>query len=122
MASYTAANFKTILNDASIDEDDVEMLVNVAVGTLNLLGAATISNMSSKTISLTSKQFGAVVFATRQIYHGVWKKQPSTSIGGWSISEMDVLANPTLSALLEKFAARLSSIAFKVAEDDSGIT
>lgn len=126
MVSYDADDFQDVLNDASISDETMERLVDVAIDTLNVLGAETITNMNggapgAKTVTLTSKQHGAVIFALRQIYLGVWKKPTATTTLGQSISVSDVLANPTIVALLEKMAHRLSEVAFVVAEDTSGI-
>jgi hypothetical protein len=126
MTSYNAANFSGVLNDSSISAENMENLVNVAINVLNMFGAATIPNMNSgaagsKTVSLTSKQAGAVFLAVRMIYRGFWIGPKATGIAGMSLTEADVLANPTIVETIKLAAARLSSIAFKVAEDTSGI-
>lgn len=126
MAVYTAASFSGPLNDSSISAENMENIVNVAINVLNMFGAATITNMNggapgAKAVTLTSKQAGGVFLAVRQIYDGMWKPRGATSTRGDSISVVDVLANPTVVALLEKIAHRLSEVAFVVAEDISGI-
>lgn len=127
MTVYTAASFSDLLNDASISATNMELIVDAAINSLNLLGAETITNMAgdagAKTVTLTSKQHGAVVYAVRLIYLGVWKVQQigASSTLGQTLSTADVFANPTIVALLEKAAERLSEIPFIVAEDTSGI-
>ena len=124
--SYNAASFTSVLNVADFDAETMENLVNVAINVLNMFGADTIPNMDggapgAKTVTLTSKQAGGVFLAVRQIYDGMWKPRGTTSTRGDSLSIADVLANPTVVALLEKIASRLSEVAFVVAEDTSGI-
>jgi len=124
--SYNAASFTSVLNVADFDAETMENLVNVAINVLNMFGADTIPNMDgggagTKTVTLTSKQAGAVFLTVRQIYDGFWKPRGTTVIQGQSITIADVLANPTIVATIEKIASRLSEVAFVVAEDTSGI-
>jgi len=126
MTVYNAASFSGPLNDSSISATNMENIVNIAINVLNMLGAATITNMNggaagSKTVTLTSKQAGAVFFTVRQIYDGFWKPRGTTVTQGRSITIADVLANPTIVETIRLAAQRLSSISFVVAEDTSGL-
>ena len=125
MAVYTAASFSGPLNDASVSATNMENLVDIAINMLNMLGAETITNMAggpgTKSVTLTSKQAGAVFIVVRQIYRGFWIGPKGSTTLGQSITEGDVLANPTIVATIEKVASRLSEVAFVVAEDTSGI-
>jgi hypothetical protein len=126
MTVYNAASFSGPLNDSSISATNMENIVNIAINVLNMFGAATITNMNSgaagsKTVTLTSKQAGAVFLTVRQIYDSFWKPRGTTVTQGQSVTLADVLANPTIVATIEKIASRLSEVAFVVAEDTSGI-
>jgi hypothetical protein len=122
MTSYSASDFSSLLHDTTINATTMETIVDAAIDTLNLFGADTISNMSGdageKTVSLTSKQHGAVVFAVRQIHLGLYKREQigATSTLGPSFTINDVLANPTIVETIKLAAKKLSPIAFKVGE------
>jgi len=126
MTVYNAASFSGPLNDSSISAANMENIVDIAINVLNMFGAATITNMNggaagSKTVTLTSKQAGAVFLAVRLIYRAFWIGPKGSTTLGQSISEADVLANSTIVETIKLTARRLSSISFVVAEDTSGI-
>lgn len=113
MVSLTAATVKLILNDSAISDTDMEILMDVAVDLLNLYGAE-ISNMTgaagTKTVSVESKQKGALMIATRAIYYGFWKGIENVGISSLSVSVSDVLANPAVISSIKDAAARLKEI------------
>jgi len=125
MASVTAQNFIDVMN-ISDSTTNMEYVLDLAIDTLNLYGATTINNMvgsaGSKTVTLTSKQRGGVFHLARIIYRDFYKEAgKTTSIGGLTVTAIELLANPTVESAIEKIARRLSTVDFHVGEDTSGI-
>jgi len=75
----------------------------------------------SKTVTLTSRQRGGVFHLARIIYFEFFKDRKGGSVGSFTITAIDLLANPTVMATVEKIAKKLGTVDFLVGEDTSGI-
>ena len=113
MVNITAASFKSLMNDADADEEKMESVIDAAINMLNLYGAE-LPNMTgtagTKTVSLESKQAGAVQLVAEVIYNDFYKGIEATSVGGIAISKTVLLANPTVMACVKEAARRLTEI------------
>lgn len=127
MVSVKASDWKNVMNlDTEISDTKAEYVLDLAIDTLNIYGAS-LSNMTgatagSKTVTLTSKQRGAVFQAARVIYYGFFKEIESAGVGPLTVTTTDLASNPALIALIKEIAKRLASVPFVVAHDTSGIT
>ena len=128
MASVKASDWKNVMNLTDKPTDtQAEYILDLAIDTLNLFGA-TLSNMTgetpgSKTVTLTSKQRGAVFHAARAIYYGFFKEIKVASTGGVTVSVTDLVSNPEVVKTIKEAAKRLEAkdtgIPFVVAHADS---
>jgi len=76
----------------------------------------------SKTVTLTSKEKGAVFIAARAIKYGFYNPIAGGAIEGLSVSVSDLVSNPQVMNTIKQAAARLqqkSGIPFIVAEASS---
>jgi hypothetical protein len=64
----------------------------------------------SKTVSLESKEAGAVMMVARAVYYGYFVHLEDTSVGQLSIHSPDLASNPVISSAVEKAARRLTEI------------
>jgi len=111
MVSVTADTFKDLMNLPTLDDADVEQILDMAVDCLNLYGQLDMSNMAgtagSKTLNLTSQQKAAVFIVARAIYYGFYLHLSSSSVGGLTVTTpSDLMANIVVSESLHE-AARL---------------
>ena len=111
MVSVTADTFKDLMNLPTLDDADVEQILDMAVDCLNLYGQLDMSNMAgtagSKTLNLTSQQKAAVFIVARAIYYGFYLRLSSGSVGGLTVTTpSDLMANIVVSESLHE-AARL---------------
>jgi len=126
MASVTASDFKNAMHlGDTISDTNIEYMFDWAIDTLNLYGAEAIDNMTgdagSKTVTLTSRQRGGVFHVLRIIYEECYKGRDAVAIGGLSVTAVELLANPTVMAAVEKIAKKLSTVDFLVGDDTSGM-
>lgn len=114
MVIVTGATMKALMDETDPSVTEMENIIDTAIDTLNLFGAETIPNMTgdagSKTVTLTSEQNGAVVFAVRQIFYSVFKDLEDATLAPYSIRVSDVMANAELAKTLREAAFRLSTI------------
>ena len=111
MVSVTADTFKDLMNLPTLDDADVEQILDMAVDCLNLYGQLDMSNMAgtagSKTLNLTSQQKAAVFIVARAIYYGFYLHLSSSSVAGLTVTTpSDLMANIVVSESLHE-AARL---------------
>ena len=124
MASVTATDFINVMNITD-SATNMEPVLDLAIDTLNLYGAASISNMSgdagSKTVSLTSKQRGAVFHLARMIYYDFFKGINRANVGPVTVTASELLTNPAYISAIKVIARRLKTVGFSLGEDVSGI-
>ena len=115
MTAITGATTKTLMNLSAEDISDTNMepLIDLAINLINLYTHedSQISNLQgaagSKTITLDSKQAGAVQLITREIYYGFYKGQEAVQIGGIAVSVAAVMGKPQFRELLKSIALNL---------------
>jgi len=108
----TAAIFQGIVNDAGIAPIHVEYLIDYALSQLSLHSREDLPTMGgtagSKTVSLTTQQYGAVVFVAEVIYNDVYKGRETVTIQGLTTGRPNLEGNPTIQAAIEKAARQLA--------------
>jgi len=115
MVSITADIFQAIFNlsDADISNTNMEYLIDYAVNRLDTYGAD-LPNMTgaagSKTLSVESREAGAIQKATRLLYYESYKEQETTALGPMSTSPPNILVNPTVEAEIKELARQLSEM------------
>lgn len=112
MVSLTADLFKAVINDSNISDTNAEYLIDLAISEINLHSGEDLPAMGgtagSKTVSLTSQQYAAVMEAARAIYYSFFKGIESSTVGGITVSTPDLQSNPRVQAAIEKAARRLA--------------
>jgi len=115
MVSVAYSDLQTVLNLTTndISAANTETLIDWAIDLLNLYGNVSISNMSgvagSKTVTLTSKQRGAVFFVARSIYYAGYMDPRPMSVGGESVLPIDLMMNPTFERMVKMAARQLTT-------------
>jgi len=112
--SVTASDLDTLLNlEDTIDDDVLEAIMDQAIDLLNLHGAE-LPNMTgtagSKTVSLESKERGAMFLVARAVYYSFYKGLEQTQLAGLATSSPDLLSNPNVLSTVEKAARRLTEL------------
>jgi len=119
----TGTDFTNVMN-LSLTATQAEYILDQAINELNVEGAG-LSNMAgeagSKTVTLTSKQQGAVFAVARAVYNSYWLEIGTRSLAGVSDSAPDLRSNPVVDHMIKRYGRMLASIPFKVGEDTSGI-
>lgn len=110
MVTLDHDSLTTLLNDTVIVAATAEEVIDLAIDTLNLFGAD-LPNMTgtagTKTVSLESKEKGAVLMVARKIYYGFYKGATNVSIGGLSVTTPDVLGNASVLNFAKECASYL---------------
>lgn len=115
MATVTYADLHALLNITASDISPVnaEKVIDLAIDCLNLYGAD-LPNMTgtagAKSLSLESREKGAVFLTARAIYYGMFKGPTSVSISSISATSSDVLSNSAITRVIEKAAECLTEI------------
>jgi hypothetical protein len=113
MAEITYATLQTLLHDTDIEEETCEDIIDLAVDLLNLFGAD-ISNMTgaagSKTLSVESREKGAIMLSARAIYYGFYKGVDSANVGSATVSVSDIMGNATVMNTIKEAAGRLKEV------------
>jgi len=113
MATVTAAEFKAIINDSVISATNAEYILDLAIDTLNLFGAE-LSNLGgtagSKTVSVESREKGAIYFVARAVYYGFYKGLESVAPGGVAITSSDLMSNPAVLETVKEAARQLTEM------------
>ena len=112
MVSLTASSLSTLVNDAGLAAATAEAILDQAIDCLNLLGNLELSNMqgtaASKSVGVTSRERGAILYVARAIYSSFYKDAPTTAvIAGLSVSTTDVLSNAVVMHTVEAMARKL---------------
>jgi len=116
MASLTAAKVKSLmhLTDGNISDTNMEYVIDQAINELNLEGNLDLPNMGgtagSKTVSLESREAGAVQRVARVIYYSFYKKLGSGGLSGMTASSPDLASDPTVQQAVKEAARRLVEI------------
>jgi hypothetical protein len=119
LTTYTAPQILAPLK-LSISTADQEYIVEAIVDQLNLWGApdvnitATVSTPGSMTWTLTSAEKAAVLFGARAIYASFYKNPEATqntAINQISISQTDMMSNPTVLSTIKAAAEQLRQVA-----------
>jgi len=113
MVALTATLFKAIVQDDEIDADDAEYLIDLAISQISLHSGQDLPTMGgtagSKTVSLESKEYAAVMDALRAIYQSFYKGiETATPGGGLAITSADLKSNPAVQSAIERAARRLA--------------
>jgi len=123
MVSVNAQHFIDVMN-ITHSKTQMEPVLDLAIDTLNLYGATSISNMTgdagSKTVTLTSKQRAGVFLIARMIYYDFYVGIENVS-APVTVTAANLLTNPAYVSALREISKRLSTVKFAVAEDTSGI-
>jgi hypothetical protein len=114
MATITASTFQNLFNDASISATHAEEIIDLAIDIINLYSDSDVPNMTgtagSKSVSVESKQKGAIFILAEEIYHGLYQNPTATSVMGQSISPANAMANPTIRAAAKEAARMLTEL------------
>ena len=114
MVTISASNFKNLFNEADFEEEHAEEIIDLAIDILNLYSDADLPNMTgtagSKTVSLESKEKGAVFVVARAIYWGFYKGPQATAIQGQSLSPADVMGNSAVIQSVREAARMLAEL------------
>ena len=111
MATITASTLNSLLGQ-EIDAATLEIIIDAAIDIINLYGIVDLPNMTgtagSKSVSLESREAGAVKLVARAVYHAFYKGIDTMATGGVTVSAYDMLGNPTVMNTVETVARRLS--------------
>lgn len=126
MVSLGASDLDIILDlNEAVDFEVLEAILDLAIDTLNLYGAA-INNMSGvageKTVTVTSKERGAVLQCARAVYYGFHERVENASAGGIAVSSSDLMSKPEIIGIIKEAAHRLeqhAGVPFVVGEAES---
>jgi len=114
LVSITGSDFADIIDDSDISDANAEKILDLAVDLLNLFGDLDLSNMGgtagSKTLSVESKQKGAIFLVARAIYYSFFKGVETTTVGGLTVTSPDLLSNPAVVSAVKEAARRLVEI------------
>ena len=114
MATITASTFQALFNVADFTEEHAEEILDLAIDLINLYSDADLPNMAgtagSKTVSVASKEKGAIFLVGRAIYLGFYTKPESSAIQGQTLSPADVMGNPAVIASVREAARQLAEL------------
>jgi hypothetical protein len=109
MVSISADDLDSLLKlSGGVSDDNLEAILDLAIDTLNLFGAA-IDNLTGDpaTVTVTSKERGAVFISARAIYYAFYKGIESAVIAGQSITKSDIMSNTEVMNTIRQAAKRL---------------
>lgn len=114
MVSITATSLDDLLaHDTTITDAQLESIIDMAIHCLNLYGAD-LPNLTgtsgSKTVSVESKQAGAILLVAQRIYYSFYKNLGTRTISPLSLTTPDLLANPAVLQSIKESARQLSEI------------
>jgi len=119
MASVSTSDWRGVMNLPTMSDDDAQHIINQAINELNMEGAG-LSNMTSYTVTLTSKQQGAVFAVARVIYYSFYKDVEPKALAGMSIGSADLRSNPTVDQMIRRYGQMLADVPFCVGTDETG--
>ena len=113
MATVTATEFKTLIDDTALADATAEIIIDQAINCLNRFGAE-LSNLGgtagSKTVSVESKQKGAIYDVARVVYYGFYKGVEAVGIGGLTVTTADLMSNPAILEMIKEAARQLTEM------------
>lgn len=114
MVTIDASTVDTLLNLAGqVPDKIIESWIDQSIDILNRYGAD-LPNMGgtagSKTVSLESKERGAVMDVVRAIYYSFYKGIDTSTVGGLTVTSPDLLSNPTVMEAVKEAARQLAEI------------
>ena len=115
MVNITYVDLHDVLNVtvADITAINAEKLIDLAVDCLNLYGAD-LPNMTgtagTKSLSLESKEKGAVFMVVRAVYYGFYQGLNAVAISSLSVSTPDLMSNSAVTAVIKEAGHLLSEV------------
>jgi len=117
MATITAATLQTLLG-ITLTETTCEVIIDQAIDLINLYGRTDLANMGgtagSKTLSLDSREKGAVLDVAAAVYSNMYvsggSESTSFSIGGISSSSSSSASNMAIKSAAKDAARLLAEI------------
>ena len=115
MVSVTYSAFHSVMNltIGDIPAVNTENLLDWAIDTINLYGNTAISNMTgvagSKTVTLTSRQRGAVFILAKFLYPSYRGPKDKISVDGVSIQSVDPLFMPGFDIVMKRISRLLQT-------------
>ena len=114
MVTITASTLDTLLNLSSgVPDETLEDLIDASIDLLNLFGAD-LPNLAgaagSKSVSLESREAGAVKLVARAVYHAFYKGIDTSSVHGLSYSQTDLLGNAVVVQSVQTAARMLAEL------------
>lgn len=113
VADAKVTEFKTLIQDTSISDANVENIFDLAANTYNIFGCD-VTNMAgtagSKTVTYTSAEKGAVYQGARIIYASFYKNpanHPNANAGATSVTSTDLQSNSVIWTMLKEIAEAL---------------
>ena len=91
---------------------NAEHIIDLAISNINLYSDADLPVMGgssgSKTVSLETREYAAVMEAARAIYYGFYKGLEVSTIGGLTVTSPDLMSNPSVVATIKEAARQLA--------------
>ena len=115
MVSVSYGDLHKVLNltVGDIPAENTEDLIDWAIDTINLYGNTSINNMSgatpTKTVTLTSKQRGAVFLMAKFLYPSYRGPKDKVSVDGISVQNVDPLFTPGFDQVLKRISRLLQT-------------
>lgn len=114
MPNLTADDIDTLLNlTDGVSSEIIESWIDQAIDQLNLYGDLDISNMAgtagSKTVSLESRERGAVNMVVRTVYLKYYKDQSVTTVAGLSVADV-VMSDSEVRLMVKQVARQLAEL------------
>jgi hypothetical protein len=114
MATITYSTLTDLL-DLSVPTDitaaNAEKIIDQAIDLLNLYGNLDLPNMSgtagAKSVSVESRQRGAILSVARAVYYGFYKGLETASAGPVNVSSPDLMSNQSVLASVKEEAELL---------------
>jgi hypothetical protein len=114
VADAKVTEFKAIINDSAILDENVENLFDAAANTYNIFGCDVpimAGTVGSKTVTYTSAQKGAVFQGARVLYASFYKNASNNNVAVQSlnVTSTDLMSNSTVWGMLKDIAAALKA-------------
>lgn len=113
MATVTATEFKTLISDAGLAVATAEIIIDQAIDFLNLYGAE-LSNLGgtagTKTVSVESKEKGAIYFVARAVYDSFYKGTEGVGVGALALTTADLMSNSAVLQTVKEAARHLTEM------------
>lgn len=119
MASVTASTLDTLLHlSGAVPDATLEEILDLAVDLINLYSRAGVPNMTgvagSKTVSLESREKGAVLSVATAVYSNMYvssgSQSSSYSVGGIGISTSNAASNAAVDLAVKEASRSLAEV------------